>query len=189
MELLKRAIENHGKVLPGNVIKVGSFLNNQLDISLLYKMGEDLKEHFKTKKIDKILTIEASGIALATLTAERIGCNVVVAKKTRTANVDGDVFAAECFSYTHKNMNTLIVDKEYIKWGEKVLIVDDFLAHGEAVKACMSILKQAGADLVGVAIAIEKGFQGAGDDLRAHGIDVYSLAIVDDMSQGKISFR
>ena len=189
MKLLEQAIIEKGKVLPGNVLKVGSFLNNQLDVSLLSKLGEEIYYHFKDKGVNKILTIEASGIALAVLTAEKFGCNVVFAKKSKTLNVSGGVYTAKCFSYTHKVENNLLVPEEFLGKGDNVLIVDDFLAHGEAVNACIEIIEKSGATLKGVAIAIEKGFQGAGDKLRANGIDLLSLAIVDKMEEGNISFR
>ena len=189
MKVLEQAILEKGKVLPGNVLKVGAFLNNQLDVKLLSKLGKEIYRHFKKKGVNKILTIEASGIALASLTAKEFGSNVVFAKKSKTLNVDSEVLTAKCFSYTHKVENNLIVPKEFLGSGDRVLIVDDFLAHGEAVNACMEIINKAGATLVGVAIAIEKGFQGAGDKLREKGIDLLSLAIIDKMEEGQISFR
>lgn len=189
MELLKKAIIERGKVLPGNVLKVGSFLNNQMDIRLISEMGKDIKQYFKDCGVTKILTVEASGIGIACLTAQFFDCNVVFAKKSKTANVDGDFYTAESYSFTHKVSNTLIVPKEYISKEDKILIVDDFLANGKAVEACMGIVKQSGAELAGVAIIIEKGFQGAGDRFREQGINLYSLAIIDKMENGEIIFR
>lgn len=190
MELLQKAIREKGKVLPGNVLKVGAFLNNQIDVKLLAEMGKEIRAHFKDCEVTKILTVEASGIGLACITAQFFDCNVVFAKKTKTANVDGGLYSAECFSYTHKKSNVLIVPDEFLTKDDKVLIIDDFLAHGEAVNALMSLVNQAGAELTGVAIAIEKGFQKAGDDFRAKGINLCSLAIVDEMTaDGKIVFR
>ena len=189
MKLLEQAILKEGKVLPGNILKVGAFLNNQLDVKLLGELASDVYNHFKDKGVNKILTIEASGIALAVLVAEKFGSKAVFAKKSKTLNVDSEVLTAKCFSYTHKVENNLLVPKEFLGSGDNVLIVDDFLAHGEAVTACMQIVKDSGATLKGVAIAIEKGFQGAGDKFRGEGVDLYSLAIIDKMDGEEISFR
>ncbi|MBR0190106.1 MAG: xanthine phosphoribosyltransferase [Clostridia bacterium] len=189
MELLERAIMEKGKVLSGGILKVGAFLNNQIDINLVSAMGKDIYEKFKDCGVTKILTVEASGIAIAVITAQFFNCNAVFAKKSKTANVDGELFTAKCFSFTHKDENTLIVPKEYLDKNDTVLIVDDFLAHGEAVNALTDIVKQAGANLAGVAIAIEKGFQGGGDELRRKGVDLYSLAIIDSMENGQVVFR
>lgn len=189
MELLEKAILERGKVLPGNVLKVGCFLNNQLDVSLLAQMAKDIYEHFKGKGVNKVLTVEASGIALAVLVAEKFNCNAVFAKKSKTNNVDGELLSAECYSYTHKVMNNLIVPKEFLGKGDKVLLIDDFLANGQALFALKEITKKSGAELVGASTAIEKGFQGGGDKLREMGVDLYSLAIIDEMENGKIVFR
>ena len=189
MEILERAIIEKGKVLEGGVLKVGAFLNNQIDVELISAMGRDIYEKFKDCGVNKILTVEASGIAIACFAAQFFNCNAVFAKKSKTANVDGEVYSADCFSFTHKNLNKLIVPKEYLSAADNVLIVDDFLAHGEAVNALADIVGQAGATLKGVAIAIEKGFQGGGDALRDKGVNLYSLAVIDSMENGKIVFR
>lgn len=189
MKLLEKAIKEKGAVLPGNVLKVGAFLNNQLDVSLLKKIGKDVYKHFSDCGVTKILTVESSGIGLSCLTAQFFNCNVVFAKKSKTSNVSGEVYSAECYSYTHNNTNTLIVPAEFLSKNDRVLILDDFLAHGEAVSALRKIIAQSGATLVGVAIAIEKGFQGAGDKLRAEGVNLHSCAIVDKMTENKITFR
>lgn len=189
MELLEREIKEKGKVLPGNVLKVGSIINNQIDVRLMGALADDAAAHFKDKRVTKVLTVEASGIAFAVLLAERMGVNAVFAKKSLTSNVEGGVYRAECFSYTHKKSNTLIVPEEYINETDSVLIADDFLANGEALNALINIIEQAGAAAVGAAIAVEKGFQGGGDKLREKGFDVYSLAIVDSMDNGEIVFR
>ncbi len=189
MEKLEREIIARGKVLHGNILKVGSFLNQQMDVGLLSEMALDVYERFKNKGVTKILTVEASGIALAVLIAEKFGVDALFAKKNKTANVDGGVYFAECYSFTHKKSNTLIVPCEYISSLDKLLIVDDFLANGEAIRALKKIVDQAGATLVGAAIGVEKGFQGGGDALRKEGIDVYSLAIVDNMDCERIQFR
>ncbi|MBQ9485647.1 MAG: xanthine phosphoribosyltransferase [Clostridia bacterium] len=189
MELLERAIVEKGKVLKGGVLKVGSFLNNQIDVNLISAMGKDIYEKFKDCGVNKILTVEASGIAIACFTAQFFNCNAVFAKKSKTANVDGAVLSAGCFSFTHKTQYNLIVPKEYLGKGDKVLIIDDFLANGEAINALIKIVKHSGAELVGAAVAIEKGFQGGGDALRKKGVNLYSLAIIDSMEEGKIVFR
>lgn len=189
MKLLEKAILEKGKVLPGGILKVGSFLNNMIDVRLLNAMGKEIYAHFKDCEVNKILTVEASGIAIACVTAQFFDCPVLFAKKSKTANISGEFFTAECFSYTHKNQNTLIVPKEFLGAGDKVLIVDDFLAHGEATKACAELVKKSGAELKGIAIAIEKGFQGAGDEWRKSGMNLLSLAIVDKMDENGIVFR
>lgn len=189
MEILERAIVEKGKVLGGGILKVGSFLNNQIDVNLISEMGKDIYERFKGCGVNKILTVEASGIAIACFTARFFNCNAVFAKKSKSVNVDGEVYSADCFSFTHKNLNKLIVPKEYLSETDNVLIVDDFLARGEAVNALMSIVEQSGAKLKGVAIAIEKGFQGGGDALRDKGVNLYSLAVIDSMENGQVLFR
>ena len=189
MEILERAIIEKGKVLGGGVLKVGAFLNNQIDVRLISAIGKDIYEKFKDCGVTKILTVESSGIAIAVIASQFFDCNTLFAKKSRTANVDGELYSAKCFSFTHKNENTLIVPKEYLNDGDTVLIVDDFLAHGEAVNALTEIVKQSGARLAGVAIAIEKGFQGGGDELRRKGVNLYSLAIIDSMENGQVVFR
>ncbi len=189
MELLKSAILEKGKVLPGDVLKVDCFLNHQIDIQLLSKMGKYVYDNFSDCRVDRILTVEASGIAFACLTAQFFCCPVVFAKKSRTSNVPGDCYMATVKSYTHGNVNNIIVSKDYIKAGENVLIMDDFLAHGEAANGLVSIVKSAGAKVVGVVAAIEKGYQKGGDELRAKGYNVMSLAIIDSMDLSGIKFR
>lgn len=189
MELLEREILKKGKVLGDGVLKVGSFLNQNIDVKLLMEMGKEVKDHFKDKKVTKILTVEASGIAFAVAVANAFGVDMVFAKKTKAQNSDGELYTAECYSYTRKVSNILALPKEYLNSEDEVLIVDDFLAHGNATVALMDIAKQAGAKVAGVAIEIEKGFQGGGDKLRESGVDLLSLAIVDEMEEGKISFR
>lgn len=189
MESLKHAITVKGKVLPGDVLKVGSFLNQQIDVRLVSDMAEDIYLHFKNCGVTKVLTVESSGIALACLTARFFDCKAVFAKKSKTSNVDGETLSAECYSYTHSTKNTLLVPREYVARDDRVLFVDDFLANGEALRAAKKIVSDAGATFVGAAIAIEKGFQHGGDRLRQEGVDVYSLAIVDSMKPGEIVFR
>lgn len=189
MDLLKHAITVKGKVLPGDVLKVGSFLNQQIDVRLLAEMAKDIFARFCNCAVTKVLTVESSGIALACLTAQFFNCNAVFAKKSKSNNIEGEILSAECYSYTHKTANVLLVPREYIAPDDKVLFVDDFLAKGEALRAAVKLVKEAGATFVGAAIAIEKGFQGGGDALRKEGVDVYSLAIIDSMKPGEIVFR
>ncbi len=189
MEKLEQEIIKKGKVLPGGVLKVGSFLNQQMDVKLLSEMAKSVYEKYKDKNVTKVLTVEASGIAFAVLVAEKFGVDAVFAKKSKTANVDGGVYTADCYSYTHKKSNVLIVPEEYIRESDNIIIVDDFLANGEAVRALKKIVEDAKATLIGAAICVEKGFQGGGDGLRKDGIDVYSLAIVDEMNENGIKFR
>ena len=189
MELLKEAILKKGKVLKGDVLKVGSFLNQQIDVQLLSSMGKYVYDNFSDCKVDKILTVEASGIAFACLTAQFFSCPVVFAKKSKTSNVSGETYSATVRSYTHGVVNEIIVPKEYLSNGENVLVIDDFLATGEAAEGLIKLVEQAGANLVGFVSAIEKGYQGGGDRMRARGIKVLSLAVIDEMDDSGIKFR
>lgn len=182
MELLEKEIAKRGKVLSGNVLKVGDFLNHQMDVDLLCAMADEIVEHFSACGINKVLTVEASGIALAVLVAERLHCKTVFAKKSKSLNADGEVYSAECVSFTRPDNNLIMLPKQYLLSTDKVLIIDDFLAVGNATDALRSIVSQAGATLCGIAVAVEKGFQGGGDKIRADGIDLLSLAIVDEMN-------
>ena len=189
MELLKQRILKDGKVIGTDILKVDSFLNHRIDVALCLELGKELHRRFSNCAITKILTVEASGIGLACLTAQFFNCDVVFAKKSPTSNCTDDVYSAPCHSFTHNKDNVLRVAKIYLDKQDKILIIDDFLANGAAVTAMMSIVEQAGAELVGVGIAIEKGFQGGGDKLRAQGIKVESLAIVEEMSERGVRFR
>lgn len=189
MKELQEKINKEGSVLPGNILKVGSFLNQRLDIDFLMKMGKEIARIYKDTKINKVLTVEASGIALAVAAANYLHVPVVFAKKNKSSNVSGNVYSSEVASFTHKKTFQIIVSNEYIGENDKVLIVDDFLACGNAIKGLMDITKQAGAELIGCAIAIEKGFQGGGDELREKGVRVESLAIIDNMENGIIKYR
>ena len=189
MQLLEERILRDGKVLPGNVLKVGGFLNHLIDNELLDEIGKEISALFSGVEITKILTIEASGIAIACAAAHYLHAPVLFAKKDRTNNINTDCYSAEVKSYTHGNVAHVIVSKQYLNAGDKVLIVDDFLAHGEAIKGLISLIGQAGAELVGCAIAIEKGFQGGGDALRKDGVRVESLAIIESMSDTELTFK
>jgi len=190
MQALIERIKKDGVVLPGNILKVGSFLNQQIDIGLYNEMGREFARIFAGTPVTRILTIEASGIGLACVTAQYFDVPVVFAKKNKSANVSGEVLSASVPSFTHKVVNTVIVPRDFMPAGESVLIIDDFLAHGSALEGLVSIIGAAGATVAGVGIAIEKGFQGGGDRLRAEGLRVESLAIVDSMDpELGITFR
>ena len=172
------------------ILKVDGFLNHQIDVQLVSEMGKDIYEKFKDEGVTKVLTIEASGIGLAVMTAQYFPCKVVFAKKGRTTNLgSSELYVSRAYSFTHQNENTVLVSKKYISPSDKVLIVDDFLAHGEATGALIDIVRQSGAEIAGVAIAIEKGFQGGGDKIRENGIKLYSLAVVESLDGGNIVFR
>lgn len=188
MKALEDKILREGKVLPGHVLKVGSFLNQQLDVKFLAEMGEEIARLFRGASVTKVMTIEASGIALATLAALALGVPAVIVKKHASANQSRDVWSAEIASYTHGNVYTAAVAKEYLGEGERVLIVDDFLACGNAIRGMKQMIDAAGATLVGCAIAVEKKFQGGGDALREEGIRVESLAMVDTMTDDALTF-
>lgn len=189
MKAMEEKILKEGEVFPGNILKVTSFLNHRIDVEFLMEMGKDIAAHFASSKPDKILTVEASGIAIAIAAASVLKVPVVFAKKHAGKNMTGDLYGAKVHSYTHGNDALITVEKKYLSKGEKVLIIDDFLAIGNAVNGLMDICTQAGAETVGVSAAIEKGFQNGGDSLRSKGIDVYSLAIIDSMDDGVINFR
>jgi xanthine phosphoribosyltransferase len=191
MKLLEDRIRKDGIVKPGNVLKVDSFLNHQMDVNLFAQMGDEWKRLFEREKIDKILTIEASGIGIACVAAERFGVPVVFAKKTQSVNIDGEVYATKVESFTKKRVYDVIVSKKYLQKGERILIIDDFLANGCAVAGLIDLIQNAGAEVVGVGIAIEKGFQNGGKHIREMGIRLESLAIVESMDDttGAIQFR
>ena len=192
MNKLEERILKDGNVKSGNVLKVDMFLNHQIDVELTDWMGEEFKRRFADEKITKILTIEASGIGIACLTSRHFGnVPVVFAKKTQTVVQDEDKYVADVASYTHKVTNHVFVTKKYISKGDKVLIIDDFMAHGQAALGLIEICRQAGAEVKGIGIAIEKGFQDGGKILREKGYKLESLAIVEkmDCEKGTIEFR
>ena len=189
MELLEQRILTDGKVLPGDVLKVNGFLNHRIDVKFVCKLGKEFYRIFADCGVNKLLTIESSGIGVACLTAQFFDAPVVFAKKEKTSNISSDVWSAHAKSYTHKNEYDAVVSKEFLKKGDKVLIVDDFLARGEALEAMISLCEQAGAEIVGCGIVIEKKYQGGGDKLRARGVRVESLAMISSMTDdGKIEF-
>lgn len=189
MKLLKERILSEGKVIGSNILKVDSFLNHQIDVKLLNDMGKEFKKRFDGLKIDKILTIESSGIGLACITAQYFNVPVVFAKKTQAGNLDKDVFKSEVFSYTKNTLYKILVSKNYIKPDESILIIDDFLANGQAAMGLLDIVEQGGAKLSGIGIAIEKDFQGGRKRLEERGARVESLAIVKSMIDGQVIFK
>lgn len=191
MKELKDRIRRDGKIKAGNVLKVDSFLNHQMDIKLFEAIGRGFKRRFADAEVNKILTIEASGIGIACVAAQSFQVPVVFAKKTETKNIAGEVYTTKVESFTHGRIYDIIVSKEFLGKGDKVLLIDDFLANGKALEGLAQIVKDSGAELVGAGIVIEKGFQVGGDMLRAKGIRVESLAIVDSMDEktGTIVFR
>ena len=189
MKLLQDRIRRDGQVEPGNILKVDSFLNHQIDIELMDEIGEEFYRQFKDRGVTKILTIEASGIAIATAAAHCFRCPIVFAKKTKTLNIAGDVYTSRVDSFTHKTTNDIIVSKRFLNAGDRVLILDDFLANGCAVAGLLEIIEEAGAKVEGVGIVIEKGFQSGGKEIRARGIDLKSLAIIKSMTDTEIEFE
>ena len=186
---MEEMILKEGKILPGGVLKVGSFLNQQVDTSFMKEIGDEIAGMYKGEGVTKILTIESSGIPIAISAGFAMGVPVVYAKKNKSSNVSGDVYTTPVKSFTHGDTNNVVVAKEFLSPEEKVLIVDDFLAHGSALTGLISIVEEAGASLAGCVAAIEKGFQMGGDKLRAKGYRVDSLAIVDEMTDDGITFR
>jgi xanthine phosphoribosyltransferase len=190
MQLLIDRIRADGKVLPGNVLKVGSFLNHQMDIDLFNEIGREFARRFSGVRVDRILTIEASGIGIACIAAQYFKVPVVFAKKAKTKNLSGETLSTSVKSYTHNSTYDVSVVREYLPAGDSVLIIDDFLANGCALEGLVSLVEEAGARVAGAGIVIEKGFQEGGKRLRARGIRVESLAIVERMTEsGEISFR
>ncbi len=181
MKLLQDRIVADGKIEAGNILKVDSFLNHQIDVSLLEKIGQEFKRQFGDREVNKILTIEASGIAIACIAARYFNVPVVFAKKSRSLNIAGDVYTAKVESFTHKNTNDIIVSKKFLSPEDRILIVDDFLANGKAILGLCQLVEQAGATLVGAGVVIEKGFQDGGKRIREAGIDLRSLAILEEM--------
>ena len=191
MNFLEERIMKDGVVKEGNILKVDSFLNHQMDVKLFKQMGEEFKRRFAGKNINKIITIEASGIGIACIVAECFDVPVVFAKKSQSVNIDGDVYSAEVESFTHKCKNQVLISKKFLHPEDHVLIIDDFLANGCALQGLISIVQQAGATVEGIGIAIEKGFQQGGQIIRNLGYQLESLAIVDGMNaaDGSINFR
>jgi len=189
MQELKDRIAKEGRVLPGNIIKVDGFLNHRVDTMLLEHIADEFGRHFDMNQVTLILTAEASGIALATICAQRFGKPMIFAKKAKSDNIEGGLYQSDIFSYTYKKKVTLLVSREWLTDQDRVLIIDDFMANGEAMRGLCDIVSTAGAQLVGVGCAVEKGFQGGGDRLRAAGVNLKSLAIIESAEPGHIVFR
>ncbi len=189
MKLLEEMILKNGRVLPGHVLKVDGFLNHQIDVKLLKEMANELYNIYEGAGVNKVLTVEASGIAIATMVADRFNCHMVFAKKHKTSNVAGDVYSVPVHSYTHNRDYNIIVSKSYLNENDNVLIIDDFLANGCALRGLINLVEQAGAKVAGCGIAIEKGFQEGGSSLRADGYKVSSLAMVESMTDDSLTFR
>ena len=189
MQELKERIVKEGKVLPGNIIKVDGFLNHRIDTTLMSHIAEEFGRHFNMDEVTMILTAEASGIALSAIVAQHFGKPMIFAKTAKSDNSEGGLYQRAIFSYTYKKKVTLLVSKEWISSEDKVLIIDDFMANGEAMRGLCDIVTAAGATLVGIGCAVEKGFQGGGDRLRAAGVNLKSLAIIESAEPGNIVFR
>ena len=189
MQLLEERILKDCTIKPGNILKVDSFLNHQMDIPFINELGKEFKRRFSDAPINKILTIEASGIGIACLVAQHFHVPVVFAKKAQSLNLDGEMYCTKVQSFTHKKVYDVILSKKFLNADDHVLIIDDFLANGCALHGLMEIVKESGAVLEGAGIVIEKGFQNGGDNLRAKGIRVESLAIIDSMTDDSVVFR
>ncbi len=189
MDKLEKMIIENGEVKEGNILKVDSFLNHQLNPEFLYQMGEEFYRLFKDKEITRILTIEASGIAIAVMAALIFKVPLVFAKKTESLNLDKDIYTSKVFSYTKNKEYNIMISKKYLHKNDKILIIDDFLAEGNAMKGLIDVAEQSGAQISGIGIAIEKGFQQGGKILRAEGYNLESLAIVDELKPNHIKFR
>ena len=179
MQELKERIVKEGKVLPGNIIKVDGFLNHRIDTGLLTRIAEEFGKYFNMDEVTMVLTAEASGIALATAVATYFHKPMIFAKKAKSDNIEGGLYQSDIYSYTYKKKVTLLVSKEWIHPGDRVLVIDDFLARGEALRGLCEIVQAAGAELVGIGCAVEKGFQGGGDKFRASGVPYKALAVIE----------
>ena len=189
MEALKQRIRQEGRILPGHIIKVDGFLNHQVDTQFLGELADEFARLFDLTGVTKILTAEASGIPIATVCSYKWGIPMIFAKKAKSDNIEGGLYQSEIFSYTYKKTFTLICSKDWITADDKVLIVDDFMANGQAMHGLIDIVHQAGAELVGIGCAIEKGFQTGGEELRQAGYDLKSLAIIDQADENGFVFR
>jgi xanthine phosphoribosyltransferase len=189
MQLLKEKILAEGQVIGNDILKVDRFLNHQIDVSFLNSIGQEFFQRFKDERVTKILTVEASGIAIACITAQYFKVPVVFAKKGQASNIEQQVYTSEVYSFTRNAIYKIMVAQSYLDAGDRVLIIDDFLANGRAVLGLMDIIRQAGANLVGVGIVIEKGFQEGGALVRKSGANLQSLAIIETMKKGQIVFR
>ena len=188
MRLLEEKILKEGKILSGGILKVDGFLNHRVDVAFLNLLGKEIYEHYKNSGVNKILTVEASGISLACLAAGYFNCPMLVAKKSKSLNISNDVYTAKVYSFTHKTENNVVVSKEYLDSNDKVLIIDDFLANGNACLGLIDLINQAGAEVKGISCAIEKTCQGGFQKLVDLGYDVYSLARIKEMRDDEVIF-
>ena len=189
MQQLKERILREGRVLPGNIIKVDGFLNHRVDTALMRDLADEFAKYFDVKNITMVLTAEASGIALATICAERYGVPMVFAKKAKSDNIEGGLYQSDIFSYTYKKKVTLLVSQDWITKDDRVLIIDDFMAKGYAMQGLIDLVNAAGATLEGIGVAVEKGFQGGGDKFRASGVPYKALAVIEQADENGILFR
>ena len=189
MKLLEDRIRSEGTVLPGNIVKVDGFLNHRVDVQLMREMAKEFGRLFDLDGLTAVLTIEASGIPLATICAEEFGVPMVFAKKAKSDNIEGGLYQSRIFSYTYKKEVTLIMSQQWLGSEDKVLIIDDFLANGEALRGLVDIVSQAGAELIGIGVAVEKGFQPGGQKLRDAGYHLESLAIIEEATEDHFTFR
>ena len=189
MNKLKQRIRTEGRVLHGNIVKVDGCLNNRVDVAFMQELADEFAKIFPIEDVTLVLTAEASGIALATICAQKYGVPLLFAKKAKSDNIEGGLYQSDIFSYTYKKKVTLLVAKDWIHSNDRVLIIDDFMARGEAMRGLCEIVEHAGATLVGIGVAVEKGFQGGGDALRAAGYPLHSLAVIDKAEPGNIVFR
>ena len=189
MELLQERIRREGRVLPGNIVKVDGFLNHRVDTRLLEDIADEFAKYFDTSKITVVLTAEASGIALATICAQKYGVPMLFAKKAKSDNIEGGLYQSDIFSYTYKKKVTLLVSQDWITKDDKVLIIDDFMAKGYAMRGLIDIVNKAGAQLAGIGVAVEKGFQHGGDSFREQGYNIHSLAVIEEATPDHITFR
>ena len=189
MEALEQRICQEGRILPGHIIKVDGFLNHQVDTRFLGELADEFARLFDVTRVTKILTAEASGIALAAVCSYKYGIPMVFAKKAKSDNIEGGLYKSEVFSYTYKKSYTMICSKDWITKNDKVLIIDDFMANGQAMRGLINIVKESGAELIGIGCAIEKGFQHGGDKIRADGYPMKSLAIIEKADENGFEFR
>ena len=189
MQQLQECIRREGKVLPGSIVKVDGFLNHRVDTALLGEIADEFAKFFDVSRITMVLTAEASGIALATVCAQKYGVPMLFAKKAKSDNIESGLYQSEVFSYTYKKKVTLLVSQEWLSADDRVLIIDDFMAKGYAMQGLIDIVKAAGAELVGIGVAVEKGFQHGGDALREKGYPIHSLAVIEEATPDHITFR
>ena len=189
MQALKERIQKEAKILPGSIVKVDGFLNHRVDCQLMGEIADEFAKLFDLSQVDIILTAEASGIALAAVCAYKFGIPMIYAKKAKSDNIEGGLYQSEIYSYTYKKKVTQLLSREWLLPGARVLIIDDFMANGEAVRGLTDLVRQAGAEVVGIGIAIEKGFQGGGDRLRQMGFCYHALAVIEKADENGIVFR